>query len=479
MADFQADTYLKEASKLLGVENKEFDERMRLDKEFRKSVGKVLTNPPKESAEEIFSRRGQAKEFIRRQPLFYDKSGLWWIWDFKKSCWEKTDEVEILNRIEKNLRIDVINSKAKSEVITSLQLEGRKNLPEKIKPTLIQFKNGIIDVENPEGIFVPNPSLFVTNPIPWNISDSEVTPTMDRIFKEWVGEDYVKTLYEIIAYCLIPDYPIHRIFCFVGSGLNGKSKFLELLRRFIGDYNVTCTELDVLLNSRFEITRLHKKLVAQMGETNFNEMNKTSILKKLSGGDLIGFEYKRKDPFEDKNYAKILISTNNLPTTTDKTIGFYRRWLIIDFPNRFTEKKEILSEIPTKEYENLARKSIKILNELLIKREFHLEGTIEERMDRFESKSNPFDKFWNLNIEEDFEGYISKRKFYDVLNQWCKENGFRMLSETTISKHMKEKGVYDSRKTMDWIDSSRNEKPRYMVWQGIKFITNKTEVNTC
>ena len=73
-----------------------------------------------------------------------------------------------------------------------------------------------------------------------------------------------------------------------------------------------------------------------MGETDFNEMKKTSMLKKLSGGDLIGFEYKRKDPFEDKNYAKITISTNNLPSTSDKTIGFYRRWLIIDFPITFS-----------------------------------------------------------------------------------------------------------------------------------------------
>jgi phage/plasmid-associated DNA primase len=102
--------------------------------------------------------------------------------------------------------------------------------------------------------------------------------------------------------------------------MNGKSKFLELLRKFIGGENCCTTELDTLLVSRFEITRLHKKLVCMMGETNFNEMSKTSILKKLTGGDTVGFEYKNKNPFEDKNYAKILISTNNLPSTTENEI---------------------------------------------------------------------------------------------------------------------------------------------------------------
>jgi len=52
--------------------------------------------------------------------------------------------------------------------------------------------------------------------------------------------------------------------------------------------NVCSTELDSLISSRFEVTRLHKKLVCLMGETNFGEIRKTSILKKLTGKDIIG-----------------------------------------------------------------------------------------------------------------------------------------------------------------------------------------------
>jgi len=171
-----------------------------------------------------------------------------------------------------------------------------------------------------------------------------------------------------------------------------KSKFLQLLTKFIGEDNVTSTELDTLLTSRFEITRLHKKLVCQMGETNFSEINKTSIIKKLTGQDIIGFEYKNKDPFEEINYAKILIATNNLPTTTDKTIGFYRRWMIIDFPNQFNEKKDILKDIPEEEYNALALKCSLILKDLLETRTFTNEGSVEDRMKRYEDHSNPLEK---------------------------------------------------------------------------------------
>jgi putative DNA primase/helicase len=186
-----------------------------------------------------------------------------------------------------------------------------------------------------------------------------------------------------------------------------------------------------------------------MGETNFNEMSKTSILKKLSGGDLIGFEYKNKDPFEENNYAKIIIATNNLPTTTDKTIGFYRRWMIIDFPNQFSEKKDILKDIPEEEYEILAVKCLGILKDLLDKREFHNEGTIEERKEKYESKSNFLETFLYQFTIQDVNGHITKADFYKKFSSWSKENRHREMSEASVGLGMKKLGIDSERKYFD------------------------------
>jgi len=440
----------------------------------KKIIRKKITNRSFEyvtgikEASKIFTLEGQAEKFNEIQPLFYDKSGMFWLWNDHKKFWELVDEVDILNMISKSTGKDVINSKNRTEILNALKQKGRLNIPKPIKLTWIQFKNTIYDIETGEK-FEATPEYFVTNPIPYEVSGNPETPTMDRIFEEWVGEEYVETLHEIIAYSLLPDYPLNRLFCFIGAGMNGKSCFLNLLKKFIGVDNICSTELDTLINSRFEITRLHKKLICVMGETNFNEMNKTSIIKKLTGKDTIGFEYKNKNPFEDINYAKILIATNNLPTTTDKTIGFYRRWLIIDFPNEFSEQKDILGDIPEEEYSNLATNCIITLNKLLKERKFHNEGTIEERTKRYEDKSNPFDKFWSENLIEEPDGDISKKQFKEKLNDWCKENRFRVMSDVTISKYMKSKGIETIRKTMDWIDVPvGQDKPRYMAWEGIK-----------
>lgn len=398
----------------------------------------------------VFSNKGRAEFFGELQPVFYDKAGLFWLWDHEKYCWETIDEVGLLNMVEEATGQDIIEPKNRTMIINSLKQEGRKREPKMVEPTWVQFRNTIVDIATGEQ-FDATPEYFVTNPIPWDLGESPDTPTMDRIFGEWVGKENVELLYEILAYCLLSDMPIHRIFCFIGAGMNGKSKFLELLRTFIGGNNCCSTELDVLLTSRFEVTRLHKKLVCQMGETNFNEMSKTSLLKKLSGGDLIGYEYKNKNPFEEKNYAKIIIATNNLPTTTDKTIGFYRRWAIIDFPNQFSEKKDILAEIPESEYNNLALRSTVTLRSLLERREFTNEGTIEERMEKYEARSNFLEKFIHTFTESNHEGYITVTEFNRKFLSWCKENKHRDMSEASIGLALKKLGVDKEKKYFNWM----------------------------
>jgi putative DNA primase/helicase len=415
---------------------------------------------------QIFNLENQVQEFNKLQPLFYDRGGLFWLWNNTEKCWEMVDEVDILNMINKATNKDIITSKARTEIINALKQKGRLNIPKPIKPSWIQFKNKIYDIETGEN-FEATPEYFVTNPIPWEVSHNPATPTIDKIFKEWVGEEKTPLLYEIIAYCLLSDYPLSRVFCCIGGGMNGKSCFLNLIKKFVGFKNCCSTELDTLLNSRFETTKLHKKLVCFMGETNFNEISKTSILKRLTGGDLVGFEYKNKTPFEDKNYSKIIISTNNLPVTNDKTIGFYRRWLIIDFPNQFSENKDILNEIPEEEYSNLATNSLITLNKLLKNRAFTNEGTIEEKMENYEAKSNFLDKFIKSFIEEDLNGYITKADFIKKFTAWCKENKHRELSETSIGLEMKKRGYESSSKYFNWLFEGKGGLAK--VWLGLKW----------
>jgi hypothetical protein len=153
-----------------------------------------LTNPLIEDKPgKVFGKKGQGEMFSQLQPIFYDKSGSFWLWNSEKKCWKITDEIDLLNIIQESTNEDVISSKRRNEIINTLKQEGRKNTPKDIKPTWIQFQDIIYDVTTGEQ-FEAGPEWFVTNPIPYKTSSCADTPTMDKLFKEWVGEEYVRTL---------------------------------------------------------------------------------------------------------------------------------------------------------------------------------------------------------------------------------------------------------------------------------------------
>jgi len=395
-------------------------------------------------ASKSFEKLSQAQEFVKTQPLFYDRHENWWLWNFNNFKYELVDEVDLLNGISKVLDLETTNSREKTEILNGLKQIGRLHIPQEIKETWIQFKDIIVDIETGERIKV-NPKYFVTNPIPWKLGEGEDTPTIDKIFGDWIPEEYKIDLYEGLAFPLIPTYFIHRIFLLLGSGANGKGTYMRILIKFIGKENVASTTFDRLISGRFEVAKLYKKLVCIMGETNFNTIKKTDVLKSLCGEDLISGEFKNKPPFDFVNTAKLFMNTNSLPMTLDKTEGFYRRWKITDFINKFVKEQDVISNIPNWEFENLALKCLNILKGLWNNRIFSHDGTFEDRKKRYEERSNPIKSFIENNYIKNINSQINLGEFCDDLRDFLKANEFRELSDKAIASQLRDIG-YDVRK---------------------------------
>ena len=387
----------------------------------------------------VLTRRGQIETFWIEQPFFYDRSKIFWLWNKEETRWELSDETDFLNSIQRQLGIETIDGKNKTELIEGFRQIGRLHIPKPIKESWIQFKDTIYDI-NKNVSFPATPEHFVTNPIPYNLGKEEETPEIDKLFSSWVSDDDKKILYEMLAFCLAPKYFIHRIFCLIGSGSNGKSTFLKILTKFIGQNNITASSLNLIIKERFEGSKLLNKLVCLMGETNFNLITNTSFLKNLTGEDLVRCEFKGKDVFDFENYAKLIMATNSLPPTADRTDGYYRRWKIIDFSNKFTKEKDVFSEIPKEEYNNLALKCLNILKRLWKDRKFSGDVSFEERRKEYEEKANPLMKFLEENYEQDINKEVFFADFFKGARDYLKEKGLREISAIAISKQLKNEG---------------------------------------
>jgi len=421
----------------------------------RKDYGKenAQKNKLKEAAR-VFTLGGQIELFYDQQPFFYDKSKMFFIWNKELFKWELSDEIDILNVIFALTGKDIITSKSRAEIINSLKQKGRLNHPKPIKKSWIQFKNKIYDVKTGEE-FEATPKYFVTNPIPWKVGDSEDTPIIDKYLNEWVGETYSQLLYEFLAYNTCIDKFMQRIFAFCGGGSNGKGTFIKLNYKFLGEDNCVSSEIKNLSDDKFEAAVLYRKLLCVMGEVSHSDLKNTNQIKKIAGEDKLSFQFKGKTPFTDDNTATCVCLTNSLPITPDKSLGFYRKWGIIDFPNQFSGiKHDVVGSIPDVEFENLARKCINILKDLYKTRKFTNEGTFEERMERYEERSNPVMKYLEEYYDEEVGGYISIRQFTNDCNEYLKKNHLRIMSAVYVGKILREEGFSVSQRKIDDITST-------------------------
>lgn len=405
------------------------------------------------------------KEFYNTQPFFYDKNQIFWYWDIENDRWNILDETDLMNFLDKNLDFygQTVGRAVKGNYIEAFKRFGRLKQPKEAPLKWIQFKSKAYSLES-QCVYTVTPDYFFTNPIPWELGKVDETPILDRLIDDWVGTEHKQELYEIMAYCLYRNYPIHRIFFLLGDGCNGKTTFLQVISKFLGINNLCSTELDNIVgqnSSRFETMKMYKKLACLMGETNFNSMSKTTMLKKLSGHDIIGFEMKGKQPFDDYSYAKLIIASNGLPITNDTTDGFWRRCLIVDFPNKFGEGKDILNEIPDVEYQNLGLKCINILRKLLTNGRFNNEGSIADREKKYTMASNPLPIFIKTRCKVESNLYHRYNELFLEYIQWLKKNKKRQISKKEFSKHLSEEG-YEVRKT------SKEGEIDYYV-EGLKF----------
>lgn len=406
-----------------------------------------------------------AEQIRQIKPYFYDKNDIWWFWNEERNLWSIVDETDLMNFIDDCLERPAytVKSSFKNTLMEALRRVGRRHHPKEAPTKWIQFKDKAFSIESNK-IYKVKPNYFFTNPIPWEIGESSETPVMDKLFTEWVGKKHLQTLYEIIAYNCYTNYPIQVLFCLHGSGRNGKSCFLNILSKFIGKENLCSTDLDLLIGnnmSRFESFKLYKKLTCLMGETNFGVLESSALLKKLTGGDLIGYEIKGGKVFDDYNYAKILIASNSLPSSEDTSEGFYRRWVIIDFPNQFPEGKDITLTIPDIEYNNLAKKITEIIPVLLTKGEFTNQGTIEQRKQKYIMASNPLNVFISDWCYERPEEYVRYSEFYTKYVQYLKNKHKRIVSKREFSKCLDIEGWEVRRTTKDGVSD------RYV--EGINF----------
>ncbi len=138
---------------------------------------------------------------------------------------------------------------------------------------------------------------------------------------------------------MTPDRSVQKAICLLGEGGNGKSVFLDLATRFVGQDNVCHLSLQRLEADRFSAARLYGKLANICTDLPGERLASSAIFKAITACDRITAEVKYRDSFEFTPFARLLFSANRLPMSSDASQAFFDRWLIVPFANRFRQTR--------------------------------------------------------------------------------------------------------------------------------------------
>jgi P4 family phage/plasmid primase-like protien len=285
---------------------------------------------------------------------------------------------------------------------------------------------------------------------------------LDRVF----GGDAERVLLaqEVFGLCLTPDTSFQRFVLLYGEGSNGKSVFCDLLSAFLGEPNVSHVPLEAFAQ-RFALTATLGKLANIASEVGEIDRVAEGLLKAFVAGDAMTFDRKNRDPVEARPTARLIFSTNNLPRFADRSMGLWRRLLLLPF----------LVQIPPEEQDRHLADRLRgelpgILNWALVglarlrqQGRFTEPAICREALQEYRDDSNPTRCFLELHCRPDPAAELPSARLYERYAEWMRGYGYRVLAEAPFGREVRRAFPMAQRRKI----GGRAE--RYYAYQGITF----------
>ena len=166
---------------------------------------------------------------------------------------------------------------------------------------------------------------------------------LNRIFCG--DQELINYVQKAVGYSLTGDMSEQCLFMLWGGGANGKSTFVKALEDIMGSYAATIKgetlmEKNGQDGARGDLARLTNKRVVIASELQEGQVFNEPLLKVLSAGETLPVRFMYQEEFMLKPKFKLWIMTNKKPKVKGNDHGIWRRWRMIPFKYKFTEKEK-------------------------------------------------------------------------------------------------------------------------------------------
>ena len=197
---------------------------------------------------------------------------------------------------------------------------------------LIPCRNGTLHVES-EGVCLHDhkKSDGITFNIRCDYVKSVKTPMFDQYLDSSLPDLQVRSwLQEYAGYTLVSDSRHQIALWLQGEGSNGKGIFAEIIEALHGKTVAAGIGVGDLDGFRLESLIGASLILVDETPQRIDEQK----LKTLISGDSIRVDRKYRDPVTLRSCGKWIVNGNALPSLTDQSDGFWRRWIIVTFDQK-------------------------------------------------------------------------------------------------------------------------------------------------
>lgn len=329
----------------------------------------------------------------------------------RDECNKKIDK---LNKIKDNLQ-DINYKKKIVEECKYIFLDQKFEEKLDSNPNLIGCKNGVYDLcagVFRDGRYDDFISFCTKNDYK---KFSENMPYFKE-FNEFMNQiqpvNQVREYLEILtASCVSGETKEEKIPILTGSGSNGKSVFIDIIKESLGDYYIPC-DISLITRKRGQSNQTSPEKVKMKGkrfgvfqEADEGEKINVGILKEMTGGDTIiarDLFKGAKQMIEFKPQLKFFLTCNQLPTVPSTDDGTWRRIRVIPFNSKFINNPTKNNEFPIN---TKLKNQIKFWGPTVLSYLIHIYNV----------------KYKNMNYLEEPEQVLISTNEYKSENDYCTE----------------------------------------------------------
>ena len=317
---------------------------------------------------------------------------------------------------------------------------------------LIAAANCVIDL-NEQTSRDHSPDFHFLSRLGCEFDPDATAPRFKAFLKEVVPSDTEREkLQEYAGYTLMHwGLPYHKALFVVGPTASGKSTFLDTINAMLGEGTVSSLTPQQLTGERFAGAELHGKWANIRNDIPAATVKNTGAFKEIIGGDAIKAERKRKDPFMFEPTAKHLYAANELPATETDDEAFYRRILLVPFPETIpeAERDKHLDDKLQAELPGVLNWAIEGLQRLMHNGGFTGDRSPGRTQDTWQKWSDSVSRFKDAAIEEGGDKEISKAKLYAAYIEYCRQEGIPSDTQHSLTRGLKQEGLADGRSYVD------------------------------